>query len=678
MNLFSSLSRRLSYKTTLLVSVVSLFVFAVIITVMVLLQKNIMTEQLESNLERFVQTVRISIEKPMIVGDDEGTREEFRTLEKRLPNVSVFLTDFKGRITYSTEKETEDKDLFTVFDKKPLQSMFKSSLEKELETNILTKVKDKDVSVQAISIPNRPSCHHCHGQSQKILGELVVVQDVSRSMGKMQAQFYTIAGICIAALVFLVLALNIFFRRGIIKPVKHLAKASNQVSSGDLDADFEIKNKDELGDLSQDLSKMVKQLKQELGFSKGILRGMPLPYFVCNMQMKITSTDWRMLDLLGWDDEPINYKGWEVGEFVLRQGGVEDLVSEVLSSGQVKTGEQKTLKNRAGQERVIQPELAPIRNLDGDMLGVFTVVSELTEIDQQRQELEEKNRIIGQAVKEADDVSIRVSSAADELSSQIEEAARGTENQRAMTDDTASAMEQMNATVLEVAKNASDSVEMAENTKQKAEEGLGVVNEAIELINQVSRQANDLASNMKELEGNAQDIESIITTIDDIADQTNLLALNAAIEAARAGEAGSGFAVVADEVRKLAEKTMSATKEVSGYVQSIQQSARKSTGNTEQTVQIIEQGTEKSNASGEVFNQIVEMVEKTSDQVRNIATASEQQSTSSEQINKSTEEINRIATEIAKSMTQSKEAVTDLARLAAQLKKIIEEMQNKG
>jgi methyl-accepting chemotaxis protein len=236
-------------------------------------------------------------------------------------------------------------------------------------------------------------------------------------------------------------------------------------------------------------------------------------------------------------------------------------------------------------------------------------------------------------------------------------------------------MEEMNATVLEVAKNASRAAELAVESKGKANSGQELVDEVVRTINVVHERAMELKGDMDELGRHAEGIGQIMNVITDIADQTNLLALNAAIEAARAGEAGRGFAVVADEVRKLAEKTMSATKEVGSYIEKIQDSAKKNQEGTEQAAQAVNETTELASRSGEMLTEIVSMVDETAEQVQSIATAAEEQSSASEEISRSSEEVNRIAMETADAMLQSSQAVSDLARLAQELRALISDMQ---
>lgn len=91
----------------------------------------------------------------------------------------------------------------------------------------------------------------------------------------------------------------------------------------------------------------------------------------------------------------------------------------------------------------------------------------------------------------------------------------------------------------------------------------------------------DTAGSISALHAQVGEIGGIVQLIKEIADQTNLLALNAAIEAARAGEAGSGFAVVADEVRKLAERTATATVEITQRVTAVQQESAHAKAQTE-------------------------------------------------------------------------------------------------
>ncbi|MFZ5810598.1 MAG: methyl-accepting chemotaxis protein [Thermodesulfobacteriota bacterium] len=283
-----------------------------------------------------------------------------------------------------------------------------------------------------------------------------------------------------------------------------------------------------------------------------------------------------------------------------------------------------------------------------------------------------------QAAGQLEGVVEVVTSASEELSAQIEQSSRGAEEQARRVGETATAMEEMNATVLEVAKNASQAAETADKAKAKATEGAEVVTRMVNGIGEVQTQSAEMKDDMASLGKQAEGIGQILNVISDIADQTNLLALNAAIEAARAGEAGRGFAVVADEVRKLAEKTMTATKEVGDAIRGIQGGTRKNIENVEQSVTKIEAATGLAVQAGEALEAIVSLVDTTSDQVRSIATASEEQSAASEEINRSIEDVNRISAETSDAMRQSAQAVGEMANQAQVLKSLIERMKEES
>lgn len=301
-------------------------------------------------------------------------------------------------------------------------------------------------------------------------------------------------------------------------------------------------------------------------------------------------------------------------------------------------------------------------------------VEEANEAKEQASRAEKEGKL--QAAGELEEVVNIVTSASEELASQIEQSTTGTREQSAQISETATAMEEMNATVLEVAKNASNASDTADQAKEKAQTGSKVVSEVLSSMEELQKIALQLKEDVSNLGRDAEGIGQVMDVISDIADQTNLLALNAAIEAARAGEAGRGFAVVADEVRKLAEKTMTATQEVGSAIGDIQNGTKANIVNVDKAVEKINETTELSNDSGEALKAIVQFVDGTSVQVQNIATAAEQQSATSEEINRSLAQVAAISNETTQAMEESARAVEEMARQSQVLQNLINQMKS--
>lgn len=280
------------------------------------------------------------------------------------------------------------------------------------------------------------------------------------------------------------------------------------------------------------------------------------------------------------------------------------------------------------------------------------------------------------AAGQLESVVENLTSASTELSAQIELSEQGAHEQAGRIDQTATAMEQMTATVLEVARNASKASELSIHSREKASQGAQLVEASLKSMHEIQAFSLTLKDDMLQLNEKAQSITHIMSVISDIADQTNLLALNAAIEAARAGDAGRGFAVVADEVRKLAEKTMGSTSQVGNAIADIQNSTTQSMQQVDSTVQRIGKTTQQSQESGDALKEIVALIDATVDQVRSIATASEEQSATSQEINQAISDVNAVSAETSRAMQEASRAVEDLAQQAQNLNQLIADMKN--
>ncbi|QJB57155.1 methyl-accepting chemotaxis protein [Pseudodesulfovibrio sp. zrk46] len=299
----------------------------------------------------------------------------------------------------------------------------------------------------------------------------------------------------------------------------------------------------------------------------------------------------------------------------------------------------------------------------------------MAEADEARAEADQARKTgTRQAAERIQTVVDKVQSASEMISSQARIIDEGTTIQRDRVQGTATAMEEMNATVLEVARNASEASAMGNEAKDKAIAGAEIVSRSVGAMNTTYKAAEGLQDGMNRLGEQTEAIGKVMNVITDIADQTNLLALNAAIEAARAGEAGRGFAVVADEVRKLAEKTMQATKEVGDSIAAVQQVAHQNITGMGKALSDLTSAADLSNQSGEVLKEIVQGVEESAIQIHSIATAAEEQSAASEEINMAIDEINSISAETSQGVTEAVNALRELASQTEELQAVIDNL----
>ncbi|PIE68911.1 MAG: hypothetical protein CSA21_05095 [Deltaproteobacteria bacterium] len=464
----------------------------------------------------------------------------------------------------------------------------------------------------------------------------------------------------------------------LLKPLQQIAKKCAAIGQGDYTVHLDYEAKDPIGAVAEAVNVMASDVQNHMNYLSSFRDGVDLPFFIIKAATKkVIHLNNSMETLVGHKaDQVMNrFLGFQLLNFSTPDECelCKAVVKKVIPGNRPWSGEILA-KNAAGDKLCLLASAAPIRDRHNNVEQVMVMLQDITAIRRNEQIMTEQQERLQALALEIGAIGEQVSSAANELSAQIDEAKKGSDSQRHRTDETTQAMEEMNESILEVAHNAGIAVEHVENAKQEALNGAEIVGKSTTSIERLSTLASDLQKDMEELGEQATNIGNILHVITDIADQTNLLALNAAIEAARAGEAGRGFAVVADEVRKLAEKTMSATSDVDEAVRSIQESAQKNMLAVGQTFKAVDESTGFSEQSRTSLQSIVKLVEETADQVRSIAVSSERQSAASEEVKRSMEEISSIALETTEGMEQATSAVTVLATRAQDLQGLTQNM----
>ena len=223
-----------------------------------------------------------------------------------------------------------------------------------------------------------------------------------------------------------------------------------------------------------------------------------------------------------------------------------------------------------------------------------------------------------------------LTNAAGQVSATAQSLSQSSSEQAASVEETSASIEQMSASINQNSENAKITDAMASKSSSEAGEGGEAVKSTVEA--------------MKNIAGK-------IGIIDDIAYQTNLLALNAAIEAARAGEHGKGFAVVAAEVRKLAERSQVAAQEIG---------------------QLASGSVSLAERAGKLLDEMVPSINKTSDLVQEIASASQEQTAGVGQINNAMGQLNKATQQNASASEELAATAEELGGQAGQLQELME------
>nr|WP_219273840.1 methyl-accepting chemotaxis protein [Pseudomonas sp. Xaverov 83] len=321
--------------------------------------------------------------------------------------------------------------------------------------------------------------------------------------------------------------------------------------------------------------------------------------------------------------------------------------------------------------RPLRETLAVVERIASGDLSHNIQVTRRDELGVLQQGIQRMGTTLRELISGIRDGVTQIAAAAEELSAVTEQTSAGVNSQKIETDQVATAMHEMTATVQEVARNAEQASQAASAADGEARAGDKVVAEAIAQIERLAAEVARSTDAMTHLQQESNKIGSVMDVIKAVAEQTNLLALNAAIEAARAGEAGRGFAVVADEVRGLAQRTQKSTEEIEGLVAGLQNGTQQVAAVMNNSRSLTDSSVELTRKAGVSLENITRTVSNIQSMNQQIAAAAEQQSAVAEEISRSIVNVRDVSEQTAAASDETAKSSVELARLGGQLQQMV-------
>lgn len=475
---------------------------------------------------------------------------------------TVSILDVTGREASSKTLQPVPEDIANI--KKVRESMSKSV------------VQIGDSITYYMPMIRTERCIRCHGKGEELIGVLKVslsAKGVTEQIAHRNRVVWL--GLLFGTLIFGVI-FWLVFRKTVISPVKELEDSVSKFAYGDLSVRLPVYSNDEIGQLSLDLTKSMR----------------------------------------------------EIGNIINRVKMISNKIKDVTN--EVEQESKSVIKGAELEAEAIDNVLKSVEAFNKTISEIVEIIKEITILIEQSvtafHEMGSVNEEISKRTIDLSEAIDSTTSSIEQMSANIKEVAERAEELSASAEEAVTAIEEISSSIKEIEMHTRESAKLSEKINTDvASFGITAVEKTAQGMQTIRESVGNVANYIDVLSKRSEEIGKILNVINDITDQTTLLALNAAILAAQAGEHGKGFSVVADEIKDLAERTSMSTHEIASIIQSVQSEVKNVTVAVSKGLQSVDEGTKLTQEAKEAFKKIMENVRRSKEMTVSVERATSEQ-----------------------------------------------------